>query len=921
MHISVMKASAGRLGEATSRRLATRRATRAWSIVALLVLAPMGACRRQPSAVTSTVDAGPPPTIAWGGCAVVRVGPRCELGSERALTLWIPGDQGPRLTFAADAHALAPRASTPMQDGWQLVLDVPPGTHKLTASRPAGAEIWSLPIGEARLHPEITALVAAGKSGDAAASSKLRALREDPDPAVRAAAEAGYGRVMLARGEMSEAEPALHRWLAGARADSRVSDEMLAGSALVWALAEQQQRFADARTVLAALTTARAQYPEGEAWYAHDEGLVAIETGDPRTALASFRTAARVWEKLSRTEAANDAAGDVALILATLGRFEEAVSAFDRLPKKVDGCAQASLLINRSEAIIQAATRGSDAAKARVAAALSEEQRETNRCLDPRRRLLATLHAARWALATGDRPGTDALLTRLRAEQGAADTLLRALCADVIGRWALLRGDAREALKVFDEEAAIARAGGLSNESFRAEVGAGEALLGLHRRAEAVRRLRAAQALQQRMFKDVPFAEGRGEFLNSHDEGVRYLVDALVDDGAIVEAMSTARLARATEINHAARLDRLSGLTPGQRRRWDDALAHYAGIRRAIEHEATEEWKLPAAMLARARTDRERRAEEARTALDAAYGLLVDRSPTAAQTFPVEAGVVETAFFQGAKGWIAFARTSTETVARRFRDEALDSNAAASVVLEALSAQLRTGRKVVLFPYGRADKIDWHVVTWRGAPLIAKMAVEYGMDLPRVPSRDHPDVPSKRALVVGDPMRDLTAARLEVDVVATALGGWQVTRLDGAAATRDALLAALPAADLFHYAGHAEMSGPGGSTSALLLTGGGRAQIGDLLALPRLPEVVVLSACEAAATPSSMGLAQAMLAAGTRGVVAPTRAVADGAAQAFVVALYQAMARGGTATLPEAFQRAALGAIATDARSFRFLVQ
>ena len=49
------------------------------------------------------------------------------------------------------------------------------------------------------------------------------------------------------------------------------------------------------------------------------------------------------------------------------------------------------------------------------------------------------------------------------------------------------------------------------------------------------------------MFKDVPFAEGRGEFLNSHDEGVRHLVDALVDDGATEEAMATARLARATE--------------------------------------------------------------------------------------------------------------------------------------------------------------------------------------------------------------------------------------------------------------------------------------------------------------------------------------------------------------------------------------
>ena len=56
-----------------------------------------------------------------------------------------------------------------------------------------------------------------------------------------------------------------------------------------------------------------------------------------------------------------------------------------------------------------------------------------------------------------------------------------------------------------------------------------------------------------------------------------------------------------------------------------------------------------------------------------------------------------------------------------------------------------------------------------------------------------------------------------------------------------------------------------------------------------------------------------MLAAGTRAVVAPTRVVADDAAQAFVGALYEAIAGRGTAALPEAFQRAALVAVGTDA--------
>jgi hypothetical protein len=852
---------------------------------------------------------------------VVRVGPRCELGPNRTMTIWVPGDEGPRLTFAADGRPLPSKTATAMQEGWQLTVDIPQGAKRMTATRAGGAEVWSLALSEARLFPEIDALITAGKRGDADAAARLKALRADRDPERRAAADAGYGRVMLARGEMGEVEPALRSALAADRATGRLSDEMRDGHTLIWALAEQQQRFSDARAVLDSISSTRDRFPVGEAWYADGEALLAVETGDPRRALASYRTGERAWERLGRLDYANDKAGDVAMIMATLGRFDEAVAIFDRLPAKPEACAQASLLINRSEALVQAATRGKNVSPARVAAALADEQREAEQCPDPRRRLLATIHAARWALATDHRSEADALVAKLRAETGARDTLLQALRAEMIARWSLTRGQAKAALRAFDEQAAVARAGGLRDESFRAEVGAGEALLALHKQADAVRRLSTAQALQQRMFEDVPFAEGRGEFLNSHGEGVRQLVDALVDQGAAADAMTAARLARATEVNHAARLDRLSSLTADQRHRWDDALAHYASMRRAIEQEATEEWKLPAAAVARARIDREHRADEARAALDAAYRFLVDRPANLHRAPPPSAGTVEIAFFPGAKSWIAFVRTAAGTVARRFREEALANETTASTVLDALSPQLQRADSVVLFTFGPADRIDWHAVSWRGAPLIAKVTVEYGLDLLEASMPSSVEETARRALVVADPSRDLAAARGEADLVEKVLAGWTVTRLDGAGATRDALLAALPAADLFHYAGHAEMAGPSGTTSALVLAGGARAQMGDLLALPYLPRVVVLSACEAAATPSTLGLAQAILAAGARAVVAPTRLVADADAQAFVAAFYEGIATRGLTELPRAYQRAALGAVATGARSFRLLAQ
>jgi CHAT domain-containing protein len=172
----------------------------------------------------------------------------------------------------------------------------------------------------------------------------------------------------------------------------------------------------------------------------------------------------------------------------------------------------------------------------------------------------------------------------------------------------------------------------------------------------------------------------------------------------------------------------------------------------------------------------------------------------------------------------------------------------------------------------------------------------------------------------------LHAATSEADAVARALAGWTVVRLDGGAATRDAFLAALPAARILHYAGHSEPSVTSSTSGALLLAGRARVDLGDLLGAAQTPEVVILSACQAAgnaftegeAEGSMIGLAQAFIASGTRAVIAPTRAVADEDARTFMAAFYGRFANGGLDSLPGAFRRAAM---ATGSQSFRLVVQ
>ena len=71
-------------------------------------------------------------------------------------------------------------------------------------------------------------------------------------------------------------------------------------------------------------------------------------------------------------------------------------------------------------------------------------------------------------------------------------------------------------------------------------------------------------------------------------------------------------------------------------------------------------------------------------------------------------------------------------------------------------------------------------------------------------------------------------------------------------------------------------------------------ELGDLLAAPAVPQLVVLPACAAAGAleggRSQMGLAQAFLAAGAQVAIAPVRPVGDTQAARFVAAFYSALA-------------------------------
>jgi tetratricopeptide (TPR) repeat protein len=884
------------------------------------------ACRRP---ATPPVTA-PPPAVEWSGCDVVWRGPRCALGPGHRLTVWLGTGPEIPVELRTDRGALGvgPREAVP--EGSRLVVEPPAGARWLEAAI-AGQSFWRVELAALPVNPALDeARALASKGAYQEAARRLQALREITPAAARGPVNAALGRAALNLGDITLAESSLRAAVSAARADGRVSDVVKDGFALFWALVTLQQHYVEARALMTELTADAEAFPEGRVYLAFNRGVLAEETGDFRRALDELRAAERLGQRLGLERATQDATAEIARALVRLGRNDEAVDLLGRVSAKLAGddpCALAQQESNVAWALMERASRQEKSANASLAAALASARSAAAACPQPQLRQLVLINEAEYALARADVAGATAIVAGWPAPTGTRSALLVCWEADVRGRLALLQGRADRALAFFEEQRAAARASDLAEEGFRAQVGAGRALLALGRKRPAVDRLREARGQLDRMLAGIPLGEGRGTFLGTRDEGVRYLVAALLEVGAAGEAMAAARMARAAAAAQAVRLDRLARLGPDERQRWDQAIGRYWQLRRSIEAEAAEDWTLPRQKLALARARRESDTEAARAALDEAYRVL--GSPASARLAERRPGPgeLQLAFFPGPHGWFGFAASARAVRARAFEETDFASKESAARVLAQFSAELSVARRVSLFTYGAADRPDWQSIPWRGQPLVNAVELEWIMDAPAGRAIAPAPATPPHALVVADPTQDLAAARREGQAVAEALGRWPVQRLEGSAATREAMLAALERASLFHYAGHAELAGTEGMSSALVAAGRARVELRDLLALRRVPGVVFLSACDAVAstaTDAVLGLGQAFLAAGADVVVAPVRPVRDEVAYAFASGFYRAVAQQSVPDVHAAFRRSTLELASSrpdaDWSSFRLLV-
>jgi tetratricopeptide (TPR) repeat protein len=892
------------------------------------------------------------PAVEFAGCGAVHAGPVCELAENEEITVWTKAPEEARVAVALDGRRLVAHDERDVQGGVRLALKLPGTARELviTIEQKGERSRFRLPL---RPRAQLTVLEEAArlrKSGQVDAAARLleQALDESPDPARRARLLSRLARVDLGRGEIPKTITRLREAIVLHRAAGRISEEAEDGLTLAYTYIFHGRDFAAARGALTAVASVEPSYPEGRALAAYYAALVAIETGDFRSALSLLRVSTERTERLGLAKLRLTVMQLHADVLGRMGRAQEAEAllahALEALPSSTEACQRASLLNDvgyNALLIAQSGKRSApklDPAFSALGQAL-EFYAQGGPCPMPRRRANVLGNLALASLHQGSTEEAHDFVARARSSFPAADARMKTEWMDLEGRIHLAEGHFDRALKVYDDLAALAELATEPEGRFLAALGRARALAALDRWGAGAREYaRACELLADRSLL-VPLSEGRGAFFGWFEESAREHVDLLLDRDPRA-ALAAARRTRRQMLAALQWSDRLERSDGPARARWEEALLAYRSGRLAMAAEALEDWKLPADQWAKVSSARSAREQRLLAALDEALvslGLARKGEDDVALPGPGE-GELVLAYFPVRAGLAGFASTRDGVAARRLGsvDPGASPEALAAALLSPFADQIGNARRIRVVSHGTLERIDVHALPWRDGPLLAHAPVVYGVDMPvhGEGSGEPREERERQALVVGDPRSNLPAARREAKTVERLLEprGLRVRGLYAQQATHGALREALEdgRVSLFHYAGHGHFGGRDGWESALPLADGGTFSVGDVLSLARAPRHVVLSGCETGRTEAGvpvegLGLGQAFIVAGAASVVATTRPVEDRLAETVMTSFYRALgsdALGGDPAhrLREALLRAAEESRGSDWASFRVLV-
>lgn len=799
--------------------------------------------------------------VSWAGCASVVDMGRCEL-DERPLTFWVPGPAS-GWTWTLDGEPLPPTHSEPVQDGTRVTISpgAAAGERRLVLTDPGGVERWDTTLEPYRL--------ASDRLAEGDEIDRLLATKDM------------QARLRLARALTENvASAAPHEALARVRFARRLSYDRSdpdASAPRVRPLLQQM------------FTLAEAQERWGERCEATSVGLVfALQQWD--------LPAATRWERWVEPCSRRAPRWEITLsrIVGSLrlrqGRLAEAA---ERLKRARRGAAKLGLpseLFARKKQI--------------------ELWARTERW-DRVRRELASLEALPLERCQRASLDSDIGFQRILAMQREIDL-----------------GDPRPVLR--RALASHAHGGACTNESLRnhdwIKLGFAAALYDdLHGLQQAIAAvdgadLRGKYPAQYHELR-VLSALARDQPADA-SEALADMANAGIDTQATTvrwrHAMLRARVAaRVGEVEHElhayrdaeATLDepRHDPLSGPLRDRWMARSKQSAVLlmERLLELERPED----AAVVARHARHRSLAIHDAlalrRPHRDPSRRLPVDPSPRSPERpwtrHPDELTLLVVPGAQDS--WLAFV-ASERAVLGVSRLAALPEGSAPSW-WDRWDTHLQTASRVRVLASGDALGIPFHLLGWRGRPLLLERVVTYGLDLVPPP---HPTSTGPYTALVSfanaDPLRDLGPYRSPVAHVDAVLDGvgWSSELHEGPETNRGQMLARLPSTSLLHYYGHGERRDPEGrvqarpeddlGTTIALLPGGAPLDPSAVLDLDAVPRWVVLLGCQLGLVDlrgwtGGLNLAHAFLLRGSEQVVASTASLGAATAAQLGEALYE----------------------------------
>ncbi len=861
---------------------------------------------REPADVT---ESAADPSILYTGCTQMRPGPVCLVPQNVPISLWRPLGTQKAVTWVVRFAGEVLKTEIIPVDGGERY------TARLRGTR-SGRLQFGPPHSPARFVLEIRPTVAPpdvlnraaqlhNDGGDAEALLEAALQNSEQDAVLLSR----LGRMARDRGAYRLALTYLGKAAAHYKRTGDAYRQAADSVVAAYIHIQHLRDFKAARRLLGDLSDlGQGLNSQGRVlWWRHYfSGLLASEVGDHRQTQIEASKAVRVARRLGMIALLGVAEQLLAHTFQQTGDVNAALrllsSAWNSAHKEGNACAERHALNNYAWTLLQASEGrvlrlNKDALSPDLGAQPTPlfERALALKCpTDVQEKSNLAINLALSALQSGDR--TQALVWLEQAKSLGAEGQFSLWAQEIAARLM----PPSQSFVAFDvlEHTAVQAAN--ADMQWRALLGMARARLAQGETHAAYALFEKAETLVTQERLSVPVHAGRSGFLQWRSAATQDYVQALLEEGEVYKAFAVVRRSHRQLLGDLSFAQRVHSLRADKRALWDSHMSDYRRLRDVLQNLTAESWQVHPERRKVAAVKRATAAGRVRAALDRALGVLnldVEHNYTEK---PLEEGIVELTYFPLARGIGAFVRSGAGV-----RGELLnaisshDGRALSRQLLGPFAASIATASRVRIV--GALPGIDFHALPFRGAPLLVHAEVVYALGLGQQP----PVEESVRgtALVVVDPGGNLPDARREGDMVAAAVGA-NTKVLRGAGATGVAVREGLGRARLFHYAGHSVVDGSPLHDAyrvtdwrARITLADGPLNVDDILTLPHIPSVVVLSSCNSGApSPAHAGtihenlvglsLAEAFVLRGARRVVATQRPVSDALAWRVAKALY-----------------------------------